>query len=222
MWGLLLGWLMLASIAQANELVVQGRGDARISPDIAYLYLGVETRELSAQDAVAKNGAAMAQLLRFFQGLGIPDDKIKTVEYSLWKREEYQEGGALTFLGYQVVNVIEVPVKELARVGAILDGAVAAGANVVRNVEYGVEDMEAAQESALIRALRDARRKAEVICAEASLEILGINRIQELSTYGPYFGAEGGAPSALPPTPLMPGQLKLEAMVEVEFQVTPK
>jgi hypothetical protein len=164
----------------------------------------------------------MAQVLSFFQGLGIPDDKIKTVEFSLWRREEHQEKGAPIFLGYQVVNLIEVPVQELARVGAIVDGAVAAGANLVRNVAYGVKDMEAAQESALINALRDARRKAEVICAEAGLEILGIDRIKGLPAHGPYFGAEGGARAAPPPTPLLPGQLKLEAMVEVEFRVASK
>jgi hypothetical protein len=101
----------------------------------------------------------------------------------------------------------------------LLDVAVTSGVNVVNNVTFSVQDPKEAYQKALLQAVEDARSKAEVLAQAQGLKIEKIKKVVEKQAFAPQYGAEGGK-GEFAITPFVPGQLRIEAVVEVTFSLS--
>ncbi|MFQ6066773.1 MAG: SIMPL domain-containing protein [bacterium] len=210
-----------AAVAWATEevtITAQGKGSLRVTPDLALLYMGVEVTAPTAQEAAQENAGIMQAVLNKLSFYNIPRDQIKTTWFSLWRVTEYQ-AGEQKFKGFRVSHMVEVPVTEIPKVGEVLDAAVNAGVNVVNNVNFSVQDPKQAYQKALLQAVEDAHSKAEALAQAQGLKIKEIKRVVEKQAFAPQYGAEGGK-GEFAITPFVPGQLKIEAVVEVTFSVS--
>ena len=208
--------------ARATEEVtvtVQGKGSLRVTPDLALLYMGVEVTAPTAQEAVQENARIMQAVLDKLSSYNIPKDQIKTTWFSLWRVTEYQ-AGEQKFKGFRVSHTLEVPVSDIPKVGEILDTVVTSGVNVVNNVTFSVRDPKETYQETLLQAVEDARSKAEVLAQAQGLKIKEIKKVVEKQAFAPQYGAEGGE-GEFTITPFVPGQLKIEAVVEVTFSLSP-
>lgn len=207
-----------ANIRGEATITVQGEGSFRVTPDLTLLYMGVEVTAPTAQEAQRENSDIMQAVLDQLFLFGISKDEIKTTYFSLWAVTEYEEGETV-HKGFRVSHTLEVPVADIDKTGEILDAVVAAGINVVNNVTFSLRDTKGAYEKALLKAIESAHNKAGALANAEGLSVGEIKEIVEKRTYAPYYGAEGEA-GQFAITPFMPGQLKVEAIVEVTFYLS--
>lgn len=206
-----------------------GRADTR--PDEARLQLGVQSNAGSAADASRANRDKMAKIAAALAGLGVKPADLQTRNLSLQRIDYGPERGR-----FRADNVVEVTLRDMARVGEAVAAATEAGANLLGGPDLRISDREAASRSAYAAAYRAARARAEAYAGAANLEISRILTIQDAGEYGmpiPYSRTgnaamaveQSAAPVAPPPPPSAPfsaGITTQEVRVRVDFALKAK
>lgn len=190
--------------------VLSGEGKASATPDLAIINSGVVTEGKTARDALDANTAAMAKLVEAIKAAGIEDKDIATSGFSVQPRYIYSQRNDGTqepprINGYEVRNTVTVKVRDLTKLGAILDKAVTEGSNQIDSLSFDIADKKKLTDDARKAALADARAKAELYAAAAGVKL---GRLRELSEQ-----QSGGFP---PPRPMMRMEMKAQADVPVE------
>jgi uncharacterized protein len=157
-----------------RTLNVSAVGTVELEPEQGVVLLAVESEAPTAQAAAAANAQRMSELMTALRRAGVPDRQIRTTSYEL--RPEYareprgQEPPRI--VSYRAINMVQVTVDTIARMGGIIDTAIGSGANRVANIRFQLRDPQAAHLQASTTAMRNARRQAEAL-AEAAGERLG-------------------------------------------------
>lgn len=162
-----------------RTITVTGTGRVSVAPDVADLRLGVTTTEQTVSAARSGNAAAMSRVLAALRTAGIEARDIQTSNLSLSPAYDYS-GPTPRLTEHTLQNTVAVVIRELASVGAAIDGALEAGATTVDSISFRVEDAAPHQQQARTLAVADARAKAEVLAAAAGVSIAGVGSISEL------------------------------------------
>ena len=215
--------LQSVSAMEPPVLSVQGTGQAKLAPDEASLSLSVITDGRSAQEVQAENARKMQAVTEAVKGLGVEDRFIRTSNLSMQPRYDYKNGER-KLKGYTATNTLRIEVKDLSKLGRIIDRALNAGANKVDSLEFGLQAPERLQQQALKKAVADARSKAEVIAAALGKSIVGLRQVSEENSgymsrsYSmPMLAAAKADNGAAVETPVSPGELELSATVHIDF-----
>jgi len=155
------------------KMNINGKGNVMVDPDIATVSLGVTTENKELKAAQQENAVKSTQVLNSLTNNGIEQKDIKTEAYTINPEYDYIEGKQV-FRGYKVTHTFKVTIKNLKKVGEIIDSAVASGANMVNNINFTISNPSIYYRKALNLAIDDAVRKAKSL--EEGLEIT-INRI---------------------------------------------
>jgi uncharacterized protein YggE len=212
---------------QGPDIVTSATGEARVTPDRAQIFLGVQTRAATAAQAGADNARKTRAVIDAVKARGIPAEQIATSEYNLYPeydhREQPREGPQTPrVIGYAANNTVRVEVRRLDQVGAIIDAALAAGANMVNTIQFFASNVDAARRAALAEAVARARGDAEAL-AKAAGGSLGV--LLELNTQSqpvrPMYREraiqlQSGAADVQ--TPIEPGQQTLTVWVSGRWQ----
>jgi uncharacterized protein YggE len=191
--------------------VLSGEGRASAAPDLAIINSGVVSEGASAREALDANTAAIAKLVASIKAEGIEDKDIATSGFSVQPRYIYSQrnDGAQEpprISGYEVRNTVTVKVRDLAKLGGILDKAVTEGSNQIDSLSFDIADKKPLYEEARKSALADARAKAELYAAAAGVKL---GRLRELS--------EQTGSNFPPPRPVMRMEMKAaQADVPIE------
>ena len=203
-------------------------GDARVSarPDRVQIDLGVQTQAPQSQDAAGANARVCDAVLAAVRRAAGSGAQIKTVSYSLSPNYQYHSGGGEpTITGYTALNVVQVQLDELARIGDVLDAATRAGANRVQGIQWTLRDQDAVRAEALREAATRAHAEAEVLAGALNLKILRVLTVEESSPQVVpvrMFKASRAAVSASEaPTPVEAGTLDVSANVSLTVEVGP-
>lgn len=205
-----------------RTITVSGEGRVSVTPDTAQVTLGVQIQnpELGAaqQEANQKMDAVLAAL----KASGVADDQIKTVTYNISVQRDWQkEGQPIT--GYQVTHLVQVKVKPMDKVSAIIDAAVAKGANAVNDVVFIVENQDAPLQQAREQAVDNARVKAEQLAKLTGVGLGAPVTISETSTLPPVplpmarsdLAAVGGEAA----TSIQPGQSEVSVNLTISYAI---
>jgi uncharacterized protein YggE len=120
------------------------------------------------------------------KSLGIKDDDVKTVTYSLYPLERYDEKTKKSYVyEYRVNNIVEVTVRDIDSTGAVIDGVSAVGSNKISSIRFGIEDTDEYYSQALNAAVVNASGKAEAIAKGLGVTLKGAVNVQEISSGGP-------------------------------------
>lgn len=196
---------------QANTVTVTGHGDETAVPDQATVTAGVQSSAATAAAALAENSAAMNAVVAALQKAG--GSALQTQEVSLDPQTDAQ--GRVT--GYAAQDSVSADAK-IAGAGALIDAAVAAGANTIDGPSLSVSDSAALYRKALAAAVADARAKAETLAQAGGFSLGPVSSVSEDSTPAPIvFGAAASAKAA--PTPIEPGTQDVTADVTVTFAI---
>lgn len=207
--------------AEPRTISLTGVGVARAKPDRAVFSLTVVTQGTSAVEAQNENAERMNNVVKALRGLGLSENQTKTTGYSLTPIWVYpKEGGEPSIAGYTCSNTLEVTVKSLESVGAIIDAGVSAGANQVSSITFTISEELSKQLEliALERAVKDAEVKAKTIASAAGLELLKPTSIS-FSSYipTPFRGYELVGASASTPV-LAPEEISVTVSVTVVYE----
>ena len=155
---------------------VSGEGSVGAAPDFARVTLGVTSAGKNAGEAMAANAKAANALVSLIKAEGVAPADIQTSELSISPTFSQAPPGqqtAPTITGYSVSNNLTVMLRDIPRLGALLDKAVAAGANSIYGIGFGHNDPSALLDRARPLAVADARRKAEIYASAGAPESAG-------------------------------------------------
>jgi uncharacterized protein len=186
--------------AVERTVTVSATGSVTAEPDVAYVSVGVIVDGDTAKDALARNGTVMTKVLEGLKGQGISSRDIQTTGVNVEPRyAQGKDGLPAAVVGYRVVNQVRLAVREVARLGEILDAAVALGANQVHSISFDVASGEALRDEARKQAVANARRRAELYAAAAGVRLGNVLQISENAgdVGRPVFAARAAA-SAVP------------------------
>lgn len=191
----------------------------RSAPDEALITLGVHTDADTAQAAMDRNAELMADVIASLLDAGLSEDQLATSSLSLWPTWgiDGQE-----VVGFTAENQVTATVRDLDRLGSIIDRAVASGANLSSGITFRVSENSAAADAALTEAVADARRKADLLAQAGGASLGEVITIAEASSGGispPVLYAEdlAGADRA---TQVLPPTLESQVSVSVTWSLT--
>ncbi|MFO1138818.1 MAG: SIMPL domain-containing protein [Paracoccus sp. (in: a-proteobacteria)] len=154
------------------RLTVGGQGQATTQPDLATIGLGVSTRAATAAEAMAKNAEAQAKVIETLKTAGIEARDIQTSALNLAPVMDYADNGQPPKLtGYAAQNSVTVRMRDIAGLGALLDKLIASGSNELGGISFSREDMTATENEARVKAVADARRRAEIMAEAAGMKL---------------------------------------------------
>lgn len=184
-----------------RTVTVSATGSVAAEPDVAYVSVGVMVDADTAKDALARNSVVMAKVLDGLKGQGIAAKDIQTTGINVEPRyAQGRDGLPAKVMSYRVANQVRLVVREVRRVGEIVDGAIALGANQVHSISFDVANGEALKDEARRQAIASARRRAELYATAAGVRLGGVLQISEgAGDMGrPVFAARQAAAGGVP------------------------
>jgi len=207
-----------------RTLNVTGNGKAFLTPDIAYINIGVHTEDKNAAEAVGSNNTRSQKVADALKKFNIDPKDIQTTNFSIFPQQQYDPNGKLVGITYMVDNTVFVTLRDISKLGDVIGAAVDAGANSINSIQYDAADSSKALSDARKAAVADALAQAKELAAAAGVTL---GDIQTISTYSsgvpmPVYDAKGyggGAAAASAPVPVSPGQLVLTLDVNIVFKI---
>jgi uncharacterized protein len=206
---------------KSGEISVLASGESSVAPDLAIVSFSVSAdgRELApTRDEVNRRASAVLAALR---GLGMAEGDVNAPDVAIHPQYDYRKGQRLT--GYHVQRQLTAKVRDLERLGEVLDGVVSAGANEVHGAEMSAADPSAAERAALGSAVAAATAKAEAIASAAGAVLGGMTRLEEEPDGGyqpmPRIGMMRMEAAGEIPTELAPGDLTVTRRIRAWFSI---
>ncbi|MEF3047270.1 SIMPL domain-containing protein [Pseudotabrizicola sp. L79] len=203
----------------AATITVSGEGSVEGAPDMAVLSLGVTTEGATATEAMSANSAALTAVLERLKAAGIADRDLQTSNLSLnpnWTG--YDSGATPKIVGYTASNQLMVRIRDLPKLGEVLDAAITDGANTLNGISFGLSNPRPAMDEARTEAVADARARAELLVTAAGARLGKIVSINENGGYAqpaPMFRAAAEAA----PVPVQGGEVATTATVTIVFEI---
>jgi uncharacterized protein YggE len=200
---------------------VTGSGKTYLTPDIAYISIGVHTENKDATEAVASNNSQSQEVADALKGFDIAPKDIQTTNFSIYPRQDFDTAGKPIGTTFVVDNTVYVTLRDIDQVGEVLDAAVQAGANSISGVQFDVADRTEALSLARQAAVADAQVQAEELADATGVTLGPVQTINSYSSYPVPIEAKsaGIMMDAAASVPISPGQMILTVDVNVVYQI---
>jgi|SRR4051794_20601768 uncharacterized protein YggE len=214
-----------APVADADlrsTVSVVGDGRLLVQPDVALASFGVEATGQTLSAAQAEASTRMQAVVDTLVGLGISRDDIRTNRLSA--SPVYDPKNTSVIQGYRAANSVQVKLRQLDQVGALVDAVTAAGANRVDGLSFAIDNLDEPKGQARGLAMQNARVKADQLASLAGMRIVGIKSIEEADPSATPVRAQPAAArsdafAAAPPPPVEPGTQEVRTQVAVTYIV---
>lgn len=207
-----------------DTITISGDGKITSRPDIARVTLGVLSEGKDVPSTQRSNTDQVNAITKALEGLGVQDEDIQTSNYQIFPQYDYADGKQI-LRGYQVSQSLDVKIRDLNSIGAILAKAGELGSNQVYGVTFDLDDPTALQQQAREKAIEDANVKAKELADQ-----LGVHLVRVVGFYEdaggvppmPYLkgsaemggmGGGGGAPD------VKPGSFDVTSNVQVTYEI---
>lgn len=165
---------------------VTGHGEVKAEPDIAFLTLGTQTRAKTAAEALARNTKAMRAVFDLLKAkFGVAEKDMATSNFAItpvyerFPRQKDRPTPPPRLVGYDVSNTLTVRVRDLQKLGAIIDAVVRAGANRVTGISFGFSDRRKLLDEARKRAVEDAKARARLYAEAVGFTLGPVVEVRE-------------------------------------------
>ncbi len=208
--------------ASGSGITVTGTGTVTGTPDMVQVSVGVVTQGSTVQDAVSANASQMNALLTALKADGIADKDIQTSNYNVSTQTNPKPvapgGTETTETAYYVNNQVQVTLHDVSKLGDLLDKLVAAGANNIYGVNFGISDPSQLEDQARAKAVDDASHKAQSLAKLEGLTLGSVVSVSETNGYpGTVFPAAAGLGGG--GTPIQPGDLQVSVSLQVTYAI---
>ena len=210
---------------RATTLTLSSSGEARTAPDQATISAGVTTEAPTAGEALAQNRSRMNAVVAAMRAQGIAERDIQTSGLSLNPQYIHAERQAPRITGYQVSNQATVNVRDLSKLGPVVDAVVRSGANQINGIGFGLQNTDAASDDARRTALRNLQRKAELYAQASGYRIVRLVTLSESGGYQPrppmpmFRGREMAMAASADSTNIQPGEVEVRVDVTAVYEL---
>ncbi len=206
-----------------RTITVTGSKSIYITPDVAYISVGVHTEGASVAQAVNKNNNQVNQVIAAIKEMGIAEKDISTSNFSVYTRENYDMDGNRTADTYMVDNTVTLTVRNIDQLGDLLDVSVEAGANTIYGISFDLLDKGPALSEGRTAAVQDAATQAQELAAAGNLTLGEIQTINYYSSPYPMavggYGYGGAGFAAADKVSVSPGQMVIQVDVTVVYAI---
>jgi uncharacterized protein YggE len=202
------------------RLVVIGEGIVRVTPDHAQVVASVTTRAKTVKEASDTNARLMTAATSALLRAGIAQTDIRTSRFSVQPTYTPPAPPAEPKLtGYSVTNQVTINVRDIDKVGEVLDQLITAGVTSVGSISLLVSDQSKALDEGRAAAIADARRKAEIYARASQLRLGEVAWVTEDAGFAPAVARTSAAPAMATSVPIAPGEDTVRVRVTVGFTV---
>jgi len=218
----------VAEDARPRTVNVSGMGEVAAEPDLARIMLGVEARKPTLAEARTEVNATVERVLKLTRDLRIDPKHVNATrvqvqpEYN-WNPKDRKR----VLLGYVVSRQVQVELRDLEQLGALLERAVDAGVNQMGDPALDSSRRKELEREAMSRAVQDARLNAEALAGAAGVRLGPVRSLNGAASSPPMpmFRAQAAMADAAsaPEASYQPGEMKFSASVNAEYDliVTP-
>ncbi len=203
-------------------LSANGTGIVYMTPDVAYIYIGVHSQAENVGDAMSQNSAQAAAVADAIKAFGVEAKDIQTSAFNVYPQQQYSPEGQITGTLYMVDNTVYVTVRKLGDLGKILDATVSSGANTINGISFDVLDKEAALKEARLMAIEKAKAQAGELASAAGVTLGNLQSLNVYTSGNPvpmYEGKGGMAMAASGEAPISAGQLTLTVEANLIYEI---
>ncbi len=205
-------------------LNVTGTGTVNLTPDTAYINIGVHTEMDTAADAVSANTNQTQQVITALTQAGVQAKDIRTSNFSIYPNAQYDpQTNQKVKTTYVVDNTVNVTVHQIDKLGDMLDATVKAGANSINSIQFDVADKTEAIKQARDAAVKDARTQASELADAAGVSLGDLQSVNFYDTIptpaATVFGKGGGGGADMASVPIQSGQMTLTVNVTMTYLI---
>jgi uncharacterized protein YggE len=179
-------------IEAKNTITVFGTGEIYTKPDLAIVDFSVVTEKKTVAEAMTENTKSMNAVIDSVKKQGVEDKDLKTTNFYIYPRYEWQkETTCLIYpcpeskrvlVGYEITQTLEVKIRDLAKIGDIIQGATDAGANQAGDLQFTIENEDEFKKQAREEAITEAKAKATELSSQLGVKLVRITSFSESGT----------------------------------------
>lgn len=221
----------IGNLPAANTIVVSATNDVYAKPDLAITTVSVATEAKTVAQAMSENTVKMNAVIAAVKNQGVEDKDLKTVNFNISPRYEWENpncnysycpSGKRILAGYDINQSLEVKIRDLAKIGGIIEGATGAGANEVGGLQFTIDNEDLLKEEARNNAIEEAKNKAKNLAEKLGIRLVKIVSFSESGSFPiPYYagaakealGIGGAAPD------IQTGENKISVTVSLTYQI---
>ncbi|MGE0751011.1 MAG: SIMPL domain-containing protein [Variibacter sp.] len=210
-------------------ITVTGEAERSVAPDVAETSAGVTTEAKTVREAAEANAQAMTAVIDAVKAAGVAAKDTQTGQIAVHpiyannqsKKEGRADDGP-RIVGYRVSNQVRLKVRDIAKLGDVLDRAMAAGATDVFGISFTVSEPSKALDAVRAEAMADAKRKADIYAKAAGAQVGRAIDISEASAAPrpmARFAASTANRAMAAPTPVAAGENTLHISISVTYEL---
>lgn len=217
-------------IEAKNTVSVSASGEIYAKPDLALISFSVVTEAKTVAEAMAKNTEKMNDIIDFVKNQGVESKDLKTTSFNIYPRYEWRKEtglppypqGERVLVGYEVSQSLEVKIRDMEKIGGIIQGATDAGANQVGSLQFTIDNEDEFKKQAREQAINKAKEKAEELASQLGVNLVRIIDFRESSVVPRYYDLKameapsGGGEEA---AQIETGENKIEVTVNITYEI---
>jgi len=212
-------------VERRNSIAVSATGEIYAKPDLGIVTFSVINEAKTVSEAMTENTNRMNNIISVVKEQGVEDKDIKTTSFNIWPRYEYTERGygERKLVSYEVTQRLQVKIRNLEKVGVIIEKATTAGANDMGGLQLTIDNQDELKEQARAQAIAEAKAKAQELTSQLGIKLGKIISFNE-NFFVPYYGAEeiymkgvGGAAEVTPD--IQAGENKISVSVNIIYEI---
>lgn len=226
------GKIKTAGIASQQVITVSDTGEVYAKPDLALTDFSVVTESATVADGLARNSEKMNNVINFLKNQGVEDKDLKTTYFNVSPRYEYQRveetiypypPGKRALVGYDITQQLNVKIRNIAKIGQIIEGAAETGANQIGDLRFTIDNDDILKGQARAQAIEKVKNKAKEMASQLGVRLVKITGFSE-NFYNPFYygneeakglGVGGGAPVA---PQIQTGENRITATVSITYE----
>ncbi|MCK4454221.1 SIMPL domain-containing protein [Candidatus Parcubacteria bacterium] len=217
-------------IETKNTITVFDKGEVYAKPDLALSVFSVVTEAKTVNEAMAENTEKMNAIINFMKSEGVEEKDLKTISFNIYPRYEWHRAeippypeGRRVLVGYEVRQSLQVKIRDMAKIGDIIQGATETGANQVGDLQFTIDNQDELKKQAREQAIEKAKTKAKELASQLDVNLVRITSFQETSVFPRYYGLEKmvgiGAGEEAPAPQIETGENKIEVTVTITYEI---
>lgn len=225
-------WKYIGQGVEAKNIItVTDSGEIYAKPDLAITSFSVVTEAKTVAAAMAENTKKMNAIIAAIKGKGVEDKDLKTTYFNISPHYDYTDTskvypyeGKRVLSGYDITQSLQVKIRDLEKVGEIIQAAVDNGSNQASDLQFTIDKEDELKKQAREEAINKAKVKAQDLAEELGVKLVRIVGFSD-SGYFPYYANE--KMSAIPAgmgggdavAQIQTGENKIQASVSITYEI---
>lgn len=213
-------------IESKNTITVSDKGEVYARPDLALTTFSVITEKKTVAEAMNENAEKMNAVINSVKEQGVEDKDLKTTTFNIYPRYEWYEKtefypqGKRVLVGYEVRQSLQVKIRDMEKIGEIIQEATDAGANQVGDLQFTIDNEDELKKQARGQAIEKAKRKAEELASQLGVNLVRITNFNESGVVPRYYAFEEALGKGADEAPQIEvGENKIEVNVTITYEI---